>query len=103
MDCLFDSHADVNSIMVSTWAAMADIKFHGDVIFLFSPCCCCCFVVVVVEAKVSHECSAPRTCVENTNFRGNLCSTKSLFTNGKIPSMRAASKISLEGAPSREI
>jgi hypothetical protein len=39
---VFDIYIDLTSIIVSIWAAMADIKFHGDVIFLFSPCCCCC-------------------------------------------------------------
>jgi hypothetical protein len=48
---------------------MADIKFHGDVIFC-SVCIVVVVVVVVVAAKVSYECSAPWTHVENTNFRG---------------------------------
>jgi hypothetical protein len=34
MDYVFDSYTDKTSIIVSIWAAMADIEFHGDVIFL---------------------------------------------------------------------
>jgi hypothetical protein len=41
VDRVFDSHADLTSITVLTWAAMANIKFQGDVILLFSLCCCC--------------------------------------------------------------
>jgi hypothetical protein len=72
----------MNSIIVSTWAAMADIKFHGDVIFLFSRL----VVVGCCRDDETCKCSALRTYVENI-----------------IPSMRGASKISLEGAPSAEI
>jgi hypothetical protein len=65
MDYVFDSYLYLNSIIVSIWVAMADIKFHGDVIFLFSPfcCCCCCWL---------QKCSVPRTYVENINFSGSF-------------------------------
>jgi hypothetical protein len=61
---------------------MADIKFHGDVIFLFSRL----VVVGCCRDDETYKCSVLRTYVEN-----------------RIPSMRGASKISLEGAPSTQI
>ena len=44
MDYVFDSYLYLNSIIVSIWVAMADIKFHGDVV-----------VVVVVVVVVQHH------------------------------------------------
>jgi hypothetical protein len=79
MDYLFDSYIDMTSIIVLIWAAMADIKFHGDVMFLFVR-----VVVVVVAAKVFStngriKCSVPRTYVENINFSGKFFSAKTKF------------------------
>jgi hypothetical protein len=75
--CVFDSHACVTSIMVSTWAAMADIKFHGDVIFLFSR-----VVVGCCRDNETCKCSAPRTYVENMNFSGKLLSRTKITSHG---------------------
>jgi hypothetical protein len=84
MDYLFDSYIDMTSIIVLVWAAMADIKFHGDVMFLFVRIVVVVVVVVVVAAKVFStngriKCSVPRTYVENINFSGKFFSAKTKF------------------------
>jgi hypothetical protein len=37
-DCAFDSHVFHASIIVSTWVAMADFEFRGDVTVVESCC-----------------------------------------------------------------
>jgi hypothetical protein len=79
---VFDSYIYMTSIIVSIWAAMAAMKFHGDVIFLFSR-----FVVVgCCRDDETYKCSVPRTYVENINFSGKLLSrTKITSYGGRIP------------------
>jgi hypothetical protein len=65
VDCtFFDSHVVLTSIMVSTLAAMADIKFHSDVIFLFSP----------------HRCRRRRCCGDDETCFGG----KSVQHQGRV-------------------
>jgi hypothetical protein len=72
---VFDSFIHMTSIIVSTWAAMADMKFHGDVILLFRRI----VVVGCCRDDETHKCSAPRTHVENINFSGKFFSSKTKF------------------------
>jgi hypothetical protein len=67
---VFDSYIYLTSIIFSIWAAMADIKFHGDVIFLFSPCyCCCCDDETYF---VREKCSVPRMYGKSVQYHGRM-------------------------------
>jgi hypothetical protein len=63
---------------------MADMKFHGDVIFLFSR-------IVVVDCcrdDETYKCSVPRTYVENINFRAEVF----LFEDEVLPKTSSSNK-----------